>query len=50
MTEKQKKAYEWLKAHDYYRSKGVRCGLVLVELIDELIAMGVIPTDVREEE
>ena len=50
MTEKQKKAYEWLKAHDYYRSMGVRCGLELVELIDELIAMGVIPTDVREEE
>lgn len=50
MTEKQKKAYEWIKAHDYYRSKGVRCALELVALIDELVSAGVITTDVREEE
>lgn len=48
MTEKQLKAYEWIKEHDYYRSKGVRCALELVAFIDELIAMGVIPAPVKE--
>ncbi len=47
MTEKQLKAYEWIKAHDYYRSMGVRCALELAGLVDELIAAGVITTDVR---
>ena len=42
MNEKQLKAYEWIKEHDYYRSRGVRCALELVGLIDELVAAGVI--------
>lgn len=49
MTENQLKAYEWVKEHDYYCSKGVRCALELVAFIDELIAMGVIPAPVKEE-
>ena len=48
MTEKQAKAYFWLKEHDYYRSMGVRCGLELVAFIDDLIAMGVIPDPAKE--
>jgi hypothetical protein len=42
MNEKQLKAYEWIKSHDYYRSMGVRCALELVDFIDGLISKGVI--------
>lgn len=43
MTDKQRQAYEWVKEHDYYRSKGVRCALELVGLVDELMAADVAP-------
>lgn len=48
MTENQLKAYEWVKSHDYYRSKGVRCALELVSFIDGLISAGVIPSPSKE--
>ena len=48
MTEKQAKAYYWLKEHDYYHSKGVRCGLELVELIDMLIEIGIVEPPSKE--
>lgn len=43
MTDSQKEAYEWLKEHSYYRSKGVRCALELVSLVDELMSGNVEP-------
>ena len=50
MTEKQLKAYTWVKEHDYYRSMGVRCALELVGLIDELVAAGVVSLEPTKED
>ena len=36
MTDKQRKAYEWTRAHSDYRSVAARCAQELADLVDEL--------------
>ena len=49
MNEKQKEAYEWVKAHSDYRSVDARHAQTLAGLVDELAAAGVITIETAKE-